>query len=145
MTSAAKSRTGQVRARIDIKKTVRLTGQGREVPRIPFEAMLAAALPKGYELSLVLCGDSLARRVNTQYRKKTYAANVLSFPISKQEGEIFLNVRASEREAKRYGVSKRARLGLLFVHGLLHLRGLPHGRTMESEERRVLRRFGLSD
>ena len=124
---------------IDIRTTLR-----GPVPRIPFERIVHAVLGKKYELSLVICGDTLARGMNRTYRKKTYAANVLSFPLSRSEGEIFLNVRASEREAKKYAVSKPARLALLFVHGLLHLKGLPHGRTMESEERRILRKFKLS-
>lgn len=127
-----------MRARIDTKRTVR-----GPVPRVPFEDMLQAAFPKGYDLSLVLCGDSLARDLNRTHRKKTYAANVLSFPLSKMEGEVFLNVRAASREARAFGVSQRARLALLFVHGLMHLRGLSHGRTMKGEERRILRTFGL--
>ena len=96
-----------------------------------------------YELSLVLCGDKLARSINTKYRKKTYAANVLSFPLNKNEGEIFLNIRAGEREARAYGVSVPARLALLFVHGLFHLKGLKHGNKMETEERKILKNFGF--
>jgi probable rRNA maturation factor len=124
---------------LDIKQTTR-----GSLPRVPFAKLLQAArMPQGYELSLVVCGDSLARKTNRAHRNKTYAANVLSFPLTKTEGEIFLNARASAREAKKYGVSAPSRLALLFVHGLLHLKGLPHGRTMESEERRILRAFGL--
>ena len=99
-------------------------------------------LGDSYELSLVICGDTLARAMNRKYRKKGYAANVLSFPLSKKEGEIFLNVRAAEREASKYGVSASDRAALLFVHGLFHLKGLKHGTQMEAAERRVLKRFG---
>ncbi len=126
------------RATLSIKQTVR-----GSVPHVPFEKILHAVFPKGYDLSLVICGDALARSVNRAYRKKTYAANVLSFPLSKTEGEMFLNARVSAREARLFGVSGRARLALLFVHGLMHLKGLLHGRTMESEERNILRTFGL--
>ncbi|PIR83716.1 rRNA maturation RNase YbeY [Candidatus Kaiserbacteria bacterium CG10_big_fil_rev_8_21_14_0_10_51_14] len=120
----------------EITKTVR----GR-VPPIPFEKMARAILGKDYELSLVLCGDTLARRMNVKYRKKKYAPNVLSFPLSKQDGEIFLNVRAAKREAKRFKVTLRDRMALLFVHGCFHLKGLRHGRTMEGKERRILRAY----
>ena len=96
-----------------------------------------------YELSLVLCGDVLARRMNKTYRKKTHAPNILSFLLSRSEGEIFLNVRKATREANAFGVPLRERLALLFVHGCFHLRGLSHGRIMEAQERRVLRRFGF--
>ncbi len=113
------------------------------MPRIPFEKMARAILPKHYELSLVICGDTLARHMNVKYRKKRYAPNVLSFPLSKDEGEIFLNVKTAEREAKRFGVTLEERLALLFVHGCFHLKGLRHGRTMEDKERRVLRAFSF--
>lgn len=107
--------------------------------------MLRMVFPTDYELSLVVCSDTLARSTNTKHRKKTYAANVLSFPLSKTEGEIFLNIPCAKREAKRYGVSERSRIALLFVHGLMHLKGYPHGRTMENEERRVLWAVGLQE
>jgi rRNA maturation RNase YbeY len=116
-----------------IKKTIRGL-----VPRLPFEDMARAVLGAGYELSLVVCGDDLAQRMNIEYRKKSYRPNVLSFPLSKSEGEIFLNVRCAEREARKYGVSVRDRLALLFVHGLFHLKGLKHGDAMERAEQRVL-------
>jgi len=110
--------------------------------RVPFEKIARTVLGGKYELSLVICGDLLARRMNREYRKKTYKPNVLSFPLSKTEGEIFLNIRKAEREARRFGVSAQARLALLFVHGCFHLKGLRHGRIMERHEARILRRFG---
>ncbi len=120
-------------------KTVR-----RSVPNIPFEKMAHAVLGKRYELSFVVCGDVLARRINKKYRNKKYKPNVLSFPLSKYEGEIFLNIPKATREAKQFGISLKDRLALLFVHGCFHLKGLPHGRTMEAQERRILRAFGFS-
>ena len=64
--------------------------------------------------------------------KKT--SNILSFPLSKTSGEILICPKA----AKPYSV------GYLFIHGLLHLKGRVHGATMEREERRLLKAFGLS-
>ncbi len=124
---------------IEVKKTIR-----GPIPTISFEKIMLAVLGRNYELSLVICGDTLAQRMNREYRGKTYIPNVLSFPLSETEGEIFLNVRRAEREAKKYGCRAKERAALLFVHGLLHLKGLLHGRTMESAEQRVLRNFGLS-
>lgn len=125
-------------AGLDIRTTVR----GR-LPSVPYEDILRRALP-GYTLSLVICGDALATRMNREYRKKTYSPNVLSFPLSKREGEIFLNVRKAEREALRYGTTTRARMAFLFIHGILHLRGYHHGRTMERAERALMRAFHLA-
>ena len=123
----------------DIKATVR-----RSVPPLPYEQLVREVLGPRYELSLVLCGDALARKLNKKHRRKTYAANVLSFPLSSSEGEIFLNAPAAAREARRYGTTHRKRLALLFVHGLLHLKGLQHGRTMDTREQKILRAFDLA-
>ena len=121
-----------------IQKTLR-----GPVPRLPYADIKTLALGPAYELSLVICGDHLARSLNKKYREKTYAANVLSFPLGKMEGEIFLNLRAAEREAHKYGVPLRARLALLFIHGLFHLKGLAHGAAMERSEQQVLKRLHL--
>ena len=124
---------------MDISRTVR-----SKIPAIPFAGIARHVLGADYELSLVLCGDALARRMNRTYRKKEYSPNVLSFPYSRSEGEIFLNVRKAEREAENYGTTPRKRLALLFVHACFHLKGLDHGVTMEARERDVLRKFDLS-
>jgi rRNA maturation RNase YbeY len=110
---------------------------------LPFEAMAKAILPVGYQLSLVICGDDLAQRMNAKYRKKTYEPNVLSFPIAKDEGEIFLNVRKAEREARSIGVPANWRLAHLFIHGCAHLTGHEHSDKMDALETRVLRKFGF--
>jgi rRNA maturation RNase YbeY len=122
----------------DIKTTIR-----GSVPRIPFGDIAEMILGNSYELSLVICGDMLARKMNIKYRKKTYSPNVLSFPLEKDAGEIFLNVRSAEREAKKYGIATRERIAYLFVHGCFHLKGLDHGDKMEKEEARIMKRFHL--
>jgi rRNA maturation RNase YbeY len=121
------------RAIVEIRRTA------QTAVRVPFEALARKALPRGYVVSLVLCGDTLASRMNSAYRKKTYSPNVLSFSLSKTEGEIFLNVRKAEREARSLGISARGRLALLFVHACLHLTGLDHGKVMDQQEERILK------
>jgi probable rRNA maturation factor len=76
-------------------------------------------------------------------RGPSYASNVLSFPYASTEGEIFLNVRKAEREAKALGITTKKRVALLLVHGCFHLKGYQHGDTMERLERSVLRTFDL--
>lgn len=121
---------------------IRTTIRGPK-PRIVFEEIARAVLGPSYQLSLVLCGDKLSQRINIAYRKKNYYPNVLSFELDTNEGEIFLNVRKAEREAKQFGVTLKQRLALLYVHGLFHLKGLAHGDAMEREELKVLKKFGL--
>lgn len=122
---------------VDIRYTV------RDKVRLPFEAMARMALGKGYQLSLVICGDRLAQRMNREYRKKSYRPNILSFPLSKMEGEIFLNIRKAAREARAEGIPARRRLALLFVHGCFHLAGYKHGDRMEALEQKVLKKFKI--
>ena len=133
---------------VEIKSTlkkVRLPrGKTKSFPwGLPFEEMAKAVLPKGYQLSLVICGDTLAQRMNKEYRKKTYKPNVLSFPLSKNEGEIFLNIRKAEREARSMGISAQWRLAHLFIHGCAHLKGHDHSDRMDAVEAATLRRFGF--
>ena len=122
---------------VEIRRTVKGS------PLLPYEKIATRILGRSYDLSLVICGDDLACSINKKYRKKTYSPNVLSFPYSKTEGEIFLNVRCAAREARAGGISHRTRMGLLFVHGCFHLKGYRHGRTMERQEARILRTFGF--
>lgn len=123
---------------LDIKKTVR-----GKVPRISFERMAKNILGAHYSLSLVLCADTLSRRLNTEYRKKTYRPNVLSFPIAKNEGEIILNVRKAAREAKAEGISLERCITFLFIHACLHLKGLDHSAAMDHLEREHMKKAGF--
>jgi probable rRNA maturation factor len=128
---------------IDIRQTLRRAPALAGARLLPYGKLADSILGKRYELSLVICGDDLARRINKEYRKKTYSPNVLSFPLSMYEGEIFLNVRKAEREARKLRTTARKHLALLFVHGLYHLKGHRHGPKMERLEQKVLKQFGL--
>ncbi len=122
---------------IDIRVTT------AHAPRVPFERITSAILGTSYALSLVVCGDTLARRVNTLYRKKTYSPNVLSFPLSNREGEIFLNIRKAAREASSLKKAEVEWCTYLFIHACLHLKGHDHGSRMDTLERQWMRRSGF--
>jgi len=121
---------------LDIRRTV------KGAPSAPFARIADGILGRRYQLSLVLCGDTLAQRMNAQHRQKTYKPNVLSFPLSKTEGEIFLNLAKAGREARAEGVTRLERITYLFIHACLHLKGLPHGRRMDKLEVAWMRRVG---
>jgi probable rRNA maturation factor len=114
-----------------------------KLPRLPFLEMKNAILGKDYELSVVFIGDKRSRTLNKIHRGKDKPANVLSFPLEKSAGEIFLNPRRAQKEAPQFGESYKHFLAFLFIHGLLHLKGFDHGSKMESEERRFRKKFGL--
>ncbi len=115
----------------------------KRLPPLPFEEMKNAVLGKRYALSLVVAGDALTRRLNRTYRGKDKPADVLSFPLSKESGEIFLNPGLAEKKAKKFSMSGSGFIGFLFIHGLLHLKGFEHGVRMERAEKRMCEKFGL--
>ncbi|MBX4181622.1 rRNA maturation RNase YbeY [Candidatus Parcubacteria bacterium] len=110
-------------------------------PRLPFERMAESVLGKSYDLSLVFCGEAESHKLNYQYRGKDKPTNVLSFPISPNSGEIFIDLKTAEKEYKNFGLSFQKFVGYLFIHGLLHLKGMEHGYTMEKAEKTLLKKF----
>ncbi len=111
------------------------------VPSLPLQPIAEAVLGRDYELSLVFCGEAKSRALNRRFRHKTTAANVLAFPLDQQAGEIFINVHKLAPEAKKWQVTKTTRLRHLFIHALLHLKGLDHGSKMDKQEQQLLARW----
>lgn len=106
--------------------------------RIPssFKKIQKEILGPAYDLSVVCVSDKEMRKaMKHRYAriagKKT--SNVLSFPYSKQSGEILICPKAARPYTLEY----------LFIHGCLHLRGLTHGATMERTERQILKKYKL--
>ena len=112
------------------------------VPRLPFAAIKNYVLGKNYGLSLAFVGEKTSRRLNRLYRGQEGPANVLSFALSKKSGEIIINLPRAKKEGSLFGVSAGERMTHLFIHALLHLKGLSHGSKMEHEETALIKRFG---
>lgn len=98
---------------------------------------------KDAPVSLVFASVARMRALNRRYRKKTYAPNVLAFRLGANEGDIFICKEIAAREARELGVSAAAHTAYLFIHGLLHLKGMAHGTTMERQERKYVQKFLL--
>ena len=105
--------------------------------------MKNAILGKNYTLSLTFVGSTRARVLNKTYRNATYVPNVLSFPLTTDTGEIYIAPSVAEREAHKFSLSSTGYTGYLFIHGLLHLKGYPHGATMEKAEKKYSALFKL--
>ena len=95
-------------------------------------------LGKSYDLSLVFTTQKVSRRLNRIYRKRDYPPDVLSFPISKTSGEIFIDRVTARKEAQKFGMYEPKFIKFLFIHGLLHLKGMRHGAKMEEVEKKLL-------
>ncbi len=110
-------------------------------PRLSFKKMKEDILGKKYSLSLVFIGDATSRYLNIRYKNKDKPASILSFPLSSKDGEIFINLKKARDDAPKFGMSFKVFLIYLFIHGLLHLKGMEHGCTMDKEEKRLLKRY----
>lgn len=121
---------------LSVSKTTR-----GKLPSLPFAELRDAILGKRYELSIVFQGERRARALNARTRNKDYVPNVLSFPLSESEGEIYLCPSVAKKQSKGYGMNDRKYLIFLLIHGMLHLAGHGHGDTMERMEQKLLARF----
>lgn len=112
-------------------------------PNLPFVDIKNEVLGKDYDLSLVFIGDKLSRRLNREYRKKDKPTDILSFPLSKNDGEIFINLRLAKKEASHFGRTYSNFLAFLFIHGLVHLKGFEHSSKMERQETKIRNKFNI--
>lgn len=109
-------------------------------PRFPFIEALSKTLP-GWDISLVFVGRTRAQKLNESLRNKTYVPNVLSYQTGPKSGEVVICLEVAKRQAPSYHMSYQVFVGFLFIHALMHLKGYPHGPTMEKKERAVLARI----
>jgi rRNA maturation RNase YbeY len=107
-------------------------------PRIKFEEILHTVLSRKYDLSVVFLTPASSRKLNAGLRGKDYPTNVLSFPLSKNSGEIFLDLSTAKKEYQKFAMTYPQFITYLFIHGLLHLKGMEHGSTMEKREKKIL-------
>lgn len=120
---------------LDIRNFTRST-----TPVFPFTEALEKVLP-GWEVSLVFVGETRAKNLNASLRNKDYIPNVLSFEVGKKSGEIIICPSVARKQASSYNLTYTHMVGFLFIHGLLHLKGVSHGATMDKKERDLLTIF----
>ena len=113
------------------------------LPHVPFLQMKDAVLGKNYSLSLVFIGETKSKKLNFSYRGVNRPTNVLSFPIDKKIGEVFITPKVVKQQTKEFGRKFPNLVAFLFIHGLLHLKGMGHGSTMERAEVQLRRKFKI--
>jgi len=113
------------------------------LPRVPFARIAKTILGSPYELSLVFIRSSESQKINTEHRSKNKPTNILSFPLSKTTGEIFIDLELCKTQCKEFDRTYTNFVGFLVIHGLLHLKGYEHGSTMEREEVQHRTTFGI--
>lgn len=96
-----------------------------------------------YELSLAFVSPREIAPLNMRYRNVRGATDILSFPFSKNSGEMLICKSEVRKRAPRFGMSASMYLCYLVIHGALHLKGHDHGRIMEKLEDRWCRLLGI--
>ncbi len=92
-------------------------------------------LGKQYELSFAFVSKNKIKFLNKTYRKKDEPTDILSFPLSKKDGEILICKDIAKIKAKKFEMTFQDYLLFLVIHGMLHLKGLEHNAKMERYER----------
>ena len=120
-----------------------------------FRKWLLAALPMSVELTLRVVNAAEGRNLNSAFRGKDYATNVLTFVYHEKKspllmGDIVLCAPVVAREAREQGKTLDAHYAHLTVHGALHLAGLDHekalpAQTMERREIAILAALGIAN
>ncbi len=146
--------TNGVKNVINVQVASRAKGiPGKTMLRRWARAALVSGKPASLTLRVVPLGE--ARALNSAYRGKDYATNVLTFeygadPGGGLHGDIVLCAAVVAAEAKRQGKSLTSHYAHLTVHGVLHMQGYDHegtadARKMESLEIKLLAKLGYAD
>lgn len=109
---------------------------------------------RGGQITLRFVDTDEGRSLNSDYRGKDYATNVLSFPYETEPvvaGDLVICAAVVEREAVEQGKTLEEHYAHLVVHGILHLQGYDHeigegdAQLMEDKERAILAQLGFAD
>jgi probable rRNA maturation factor len=123
-----------------------------------------AASARG-ELTVRIVSERESAKLNSRYRGKKGATNVLSFPARGAEeseppaaagkellplGDLVICAAVVAREAREQGKTLASHWAHMVIHGTLHLQGYGHERAraaaaMEARERALLAKLGFPD
>ncbi|MEA1979558.1 MAG: rRNA maturation RNase YbeY [candidate division Zixibacteria bacterium] len=90
-------------------------------------------------IQLIFTTDAKIKELNSYYRNKEIATDVLSFNIDEMNepegtfGEIYISVPFAKKQAKSYEAALSEELIRLITHGLLHLFGYDHAKPNEEK------------
>lgn len=140
-----------------------------------FECVIQKVMLKSgpYEISILACNDARIAELNSEFRQKNKATNVLSWPSyelsansdggspevppTSDFGEPFVNIgdiaiayETCANEAKQAGISTGNHVTHLITHGILHLLGYDHetdadADLMEKLEIELLASMGIGN
>lgn len=113
------------------------------------------------EISVTFVDNEEIRKLNSQYRNKDTATDVLSFPMgengvydvnmetgAKILGDVVLSMEKAIEQANAYGHSLQREVAYLTAHSVLHLLGYDHIESMDrvrmrEKEELIMTELGL--
>ncbi len=124
----------------------------QDVPGISFTHFKLRQRPES-ELTIRLVDEAEGLELNSTYRHKDYATNVLSFPADVPDelldipllGDLVICAPVVAREALEQRKPLQAHWAHLVIHGCLHLLGYDHIDDAEAEEMETLERELLAE
>ena len=97
------------------------------------------ALQEDATITVRFVGQTESRKLNSNYRNKDYATNILTFPYELQNGidhlsaDLVICLPVLEKEARQKKKTLEQHLTHLIVHGTLHAQGFDHEDEVEAE------------
>ncbi len=125
---------------------------GRRVTQTSLRAFaedLRTRVGRKRPFTCLITGDAELLRLNTQFCRKKYATDVLSFPSGSDKGplgEIAISADRALAQAQEHGHGVGDEIRILLLHGVLHLMGFDHEKDngeMAKAEMRWRKAFGL--
>jgi len=99
-----------------------------------------------WEFSITFSDDKFIQELNSEYRGKDSATDVLTFaqddeplPFLNEEsvhnaGDIIISLHTLGENAEYFGVEEEEELKRLLIHGILHLQGMDHSDNSPEQE-----------
>ena len=137
---------------INFQKTVEHEALDYYFKHVIRKAISTALVHEGFdsdcEVSVTLCDNDYIKRLNSKYRNKNSATDVLSFPMydfsSDEEtipegeliplGDIVISLERAAKQAEELSNPFLTEVAFLTVHSILHLLGYDHERSKEDDE-----------
>ena len=111
------------------------------IQKIAQSVLTHAGHPHG-DLSLTLVGKTRMQTLNRQYRKKDYPTDVLAFPMAEVHnsctpllGDVIICLPIAISQADHFGNSPNEEIVRHLIHGILHLLGYDHERSLREARR----------
>ena len=138
----------------ELRLAVQFASEADDLPsRAQVRRWVVAALEHDAEITVRIVDAEEAQALNTDYRRKDYVPNVLTFEYGEIApgilgGDVVICAPVVEREAREQGKPLKAHYAHMTIHGVLHLQGYDHlepadADIMESREIAILKRFRI--